>query len=159
MRARSTMTAFPAALEQRAEVELLQDGLPMRPGDFPVQRRQRRGGMPRGQAGPGVQVVEDSVALRGDGKKRRRQLDGGEGLHLQGPDQGQCGEYRNHLGGGHYTDTCGSSPMTRAEVTENTNTPMAIPNVRHTSGSSRNRFSRGDRLPKAHCTTRKTARR
>jgi len=30
----------------------------------------------------------------------------------------------------------------------------ASPNVRHTIGSSRNRFSRGDRLEQAHCTTR-----
>jgi len=47
--------------------------------------------------------------------------------------------------------------MLRAEVAENTNTPTATPNVRHTIGSSRNRFSRGERLPKAHCTTRKSS--
>ena len=58
---------------------------------------------------------------------------------------------------GTITDTSGSLPMTRAAVTENTNTPMASPNVRHTIGSSRNRFSRGDRLEKAHCTTRNSS--
>ncbi len=58
---------------------------------------------------------------------------------------------------GTITDTSGSLPMTRAEVTENTNTPTASPNVRHTIGSSRNRFSRGDKLPKAHCTTRNSS--
>ena len=56
---------------------------------------------------------------------------------------------------GTITDTFCWSPMTRAVVTENTNTPTAKPNVRHTIGSSRNRPSRGDRLVKAHCTTRK----
>ena len=55
------------------------------------------------------------------------------------------------------TVTLGSLPMTRAVVTENTKTPMASPNVRHTMGSSRNRFSRGDRLEKAHCTTRNSS--
>ncbi len=55
------------------------------------------------------------------------------------------------------TDTCGWSPMTRAAVTENTKTPTASPNVRHTIGSSRNRVSRGDRLEKAHCTTRNSS--
>ena len=54
---------------------------------------------------------------------------------------------------GTITDTFCWSPMTRAAVTENTNTPTAKANVRHTIGSSRNRFSRGDRLLKAHCTT------
>ena len=58
---------------------------------------------------------------------------------------------------GTITDTFSWSPMTRAVVTENTNTPTAKPNVRHTIGSSRNRFSRGDRLLKAHCTTRKSS--
>ena len=47
--------------------------------------------------------------------------------------------------------------MASAAVTENTHTPMASPNVRHTIGSSRNRFSRGDRLPNAHCTTRNSS--
>src|SRR6266516_3757773 len=47
--------------------------------------------------------------------------------------------------------------MARAAVTENTKTPTARPNVRHTIGSSRNRFSRGDRLEKAHCTTRNSS--
>jgi len=47
--------------------------------------------------------------------------------------------------------------MTRAAVTENTKTPTASPNVRHTMGSSRNRFRRGDRLEKAHCTTRNSS--
>src|ERR1700753_678641 len=58
---------------------------------------------------------------------------------------------------GTITDTFGSLPMTRAAVTENTNTPTATANVRHTIGSSRNRFSRGERLPKAHCTTRNSS--
>ena len=58
---------------------------------------------------------------------------------------------------GTITDTLCWSPMTRAVVTENTNTPTAKANVRHTIGSSRNRFSRGDRLLKAHCTTRKSS--
>ena len=58
---------------------------------------------------------------------------------------------------GTITDTSGLLPMARAEVTENTKTPTASPNVRHTIGSSRNRFSRGERLPKAHCTTRKSS--
>ena len=58
---------------------------------------------------------------------------------------------------GTITDTLGSLPMTRAAVTENTKMPMASPNVRHTMGSSRNRFSRGDRLEKAHCTTRNSS--
>ena len=47
--------------------------------------------------------------------------------------------------------------MTRAAVTEKTKTPTASPNVRHTMGSSRNRFSRGDKLEKAHCTTRNSS--
>ena len=58
---------------------------------------------------------------------------------------------------GTITDTFCWSPMTRAAVTENTNTPTAKANVRHTIGSSRNRFSRGDRLLKAHCTTRNSS--
>ena len=58
---------------------------------------------------------------------------------------------------GTITDTSGSLPMTKAAVTENTKTPTASPNVRHTMGSSRNRFSRGDRLEKAHCTTRNSS--
>jgi hypothetical protein len=58
---------------------------------------------------------------------------------------------------GTITDTFCWSPMTRAVVTENTNTPMAKAKVRHTIGSSRNRFSRGDRLLKAHCTTRNSS--
>jgi len=58
---------------------------------------------------------------------------------------------------GRMTDTFGSFPMASAAVTENTKMPMASPNVRHTIGSSRNRFSRGDRLPNAHCTTRKSS--
>ena len=45
---------------------------------------------------------------------------------------------------GTITDTFCWSPMTRAVVTENTNTPTAKANVRHTIGSSRNRFSRGE---------------
>jgi len=55
------------------------------------------------------------------------------------------------------TDTFSWSPTTRAVVTENTNTPTAKANVRHTIGSSRNRVSRGDRLLKAHCTTRNSS--
>ena len=58
---------------------------------------------------------------------------------------------------GTITDTSGSLPMTRAAVTENTKAPTASPNVRHTMGSSRNRFSRGDRLEKAHCKTRNSS--
>ena len=58
---------------------------------------------------------------------------------------------------GTITDTSGSLPMARAAVTENTKMPTASPNVRHTIGSSRNRFSRGDRLEKAHCTTRNSS--
>ena len=58
---------------------------------------------------------------------------------------------------GTITDTFSWSPTTRAVVTENTNTPTAKANVRHTIGSSRNRFSRGDRLVKAHCTTRNSS--
>ena len=58
---------------------------------------------------------------------------------------------------GTITDTFSWSPTTRAVVTENTNTPMAKAKVRHTIGSSRNRFSRGDRLVKAHCTTRNSS--
>ena len=58
---------------------------------------------------------------------------------------------------GTMTETFGSLPMASAAVTENTNTPTASPNVRHTIGSSRNRFSRGDRLPNAHCATRKSS--
>ena len=58
---------------------------------------------------------------------------------------------------GTITDTFSWSPMTTAVVTENANTPMAKANVRHTIGSSRSRFSRGDRLLKAHCTTRKSS--
>ena len=55
------------------------------------------------------------------------------------------------------TDTCWSLAMVRAAVTENTNTPTATPNVRHTTGSSRNRLSRGERLSKAHCPTRNSS--
>ena len=58
---------------------------------------------------------------------------------------------------GTITDTFSWSPMTRALVTEKTNTPTAKAKVRHTIGSSRNRVSRGDRLVKAHCTTRKSS--
>ena len=58
---------------------------------------------------------------------------------------------------GTITDTFSWSPTTRAVVTENTNTPTAKANVRHTIGSSRNRVSRGDRLVKAHCTTRNSS--
>ena len=58
---------------------------------------------------------------------------------------------------GTITDTFSWSPMTRAVVTENTNTPTAKAKVRHTIGSSRNRVSRGDRLVKAHCTTRNSS--
>ena len=58
---------------------------------------------------------------------------------------------------GTMTDTLGSLPTASAAVTENTNTPMASPKVRHTIGSSRNRFSRGDRLLNAHCTTRNSS--
>src|SRR6516225_6074248 len=58
---------------------------------------------------------------------------------------------------GTITDTFSWPPMTRAAVTENTNTPTETPNVRRTIGSSRNRFSRGDRLVKDHCTTRNSS--
>ena len=58
---------------------------------------------------------------------------------------------------GTITDTLSWSPMTRAVVTENTNTPTAKAKVRQMIGSSRNRVSRGDRLVKAHCTTRKSS--
>ncbi len=54
-------------------------------------------------------------------------------------------------------ETFGSLPMASAAVTEYTHRPMTRPNVRHTIGSSRNRFSRGDRLPNAHCATRKSS--
>ena len=47
-----------------------------------------------------------------------------------------------HLHGRQITDTFGSLAITRAAVTENTKIPRASPNVRHTIGSSRNRFSR-----------------
>ena len=58
---------------------------------------------------------------------------------------------------GTITETFSWSPMTRAVVTENTNTPTAKAKVRHTIGSSRNKVSRGDRLVKAHCTTRNSS--
>jgi len=60
---------------QLVQVELLQDGLLVRPGDGPAQRRQRRGVIPVGPAGPGVQVIEDAAAAGGDGGRGRRQLD------------------------------------------------------------------------------------
>ncbi len=58
---------------------------------------------------------------------------------------------------GTITDTLSWLPMTRAVVTENTNTPTAKAKVRQMTGSSRNRVSRGDRLVKAHCTTRNSS--
>jgi hypothetical protein len=58
-------------IEQPSQVELLKDGLPVRPGDGPVQRRQR-GGLPIAGAGLAVKVIDDGAAPRGDGRQRRR---------------------------------------------------------------------------------------
>jgi hypothetical protein len=66
--------------QQSAQVELLQGGLAVRPGDRLVPRRQRGSRPTDFGARPGVQVLEDAAALPGDGRQCRRQLNGGEGL-------------------------------------------------------------------------------
>ena len=95
------MTAPPAAAQQPAQVELLQGRLAVRPEDRPALRRQRGARLPVCRAWPGVQAVNDAVALPGEGRQRGRQLNGGERFHLQDPDQGDGGKHRHHLGGRH----------------------------------------------------------
>ena len=86
---------------ESAQVRLLQGRLVVRPADRAASRWQRGCRLPRCRVLLAVQVVDDAAALLGDRRQCGRLLDGGEGLHLEAPDQGDGGEHRCHLSDRH----------------------------------------------------------
>ena len=136
---------------------MLQDRLAVRPQDRPAPRRQRGSRTPLWRARPGYRssmVPRPCPAMAASMGASWMEA---KAFTCRVRIKARAASTAAISAAGTITDTFCWSPMTRAAVTENTNTPTARPNVRQTIGSSRNRFSRGDRLVKAHCTTRKSS--